>query len=68
MEEKVYSKQDLQKRYNVSRETIENWVKNYGLKMIRVNSHSKFIREEDLHQWEQERMVQGKKPTTSVLD
>ena len=52
MEQRIYSKQDLQKRYNVSRETIETWVKNYGLNMIRVNSHSKFIREEDLLKWE----------------
>lgn len=68
MKERVYSKQDLQKRYNVSRETIENWMKNYGLNMIRVNSHSKFIREEDLHRWEQERMVGGDRPTKPVLD
>lgn len=62
MDEKVYSKQDLQKRYNVSRVTIENWVKHYGLKMFRINSHSKFIREEDLHQWEQERMIDSDTP------
>lgn len=66
MKERVYSKQDLQKRYNVSRETIENWMKNYGLNMIRVNSHSKFIREEDLHKWEQERMVGGTTGITYV--
>lgn len=68
MEQRIYSKQDLQKRYNVSRETIETWVKNYGLNMIRVNSHSKFIREEDLLRWEEERMVQGNRPTIPVLD
>ena len=68
MEEKVYSKQELQKRYNVSRETIENWMKNYGLKMFRINSHSKFIREEDLREWEQERMVQGNRPTNPIVD
>lgn len=68
MEQRIYSKQDLQKRYNVSRETIETWVKNYGLNMIRVNSHSKFIREEDLLRWEEERMVGGNRPTKPVLD
>ena len=68
MEQRIYSKQDLQKRYNVSRETIETWVKNYGLNMIRVNSHSKFIREEDLLKWEEERMMGGNRPTTPVLD
>lgn len=68
MEQRIYSKQDLQKRYNVSRETIETWVKNYGLSMIRVNSHSKFIREEDLLRWEEERMVGVDRPTKPVLD
>jgi hypothetical protein len=54
--EKRISKQELQKMYGVTRLTIETWVKNYGLPLIVISSHSKFIRERDLLQWEEQFM------------
>jgi len=52
--EKRISKQELIKMYGVNRLTIENWVRDYGLPLIIINSHSKFIREKDLLQWEEQ--------------
>ena len=46
------TKQELEKIYNVTRITIEAWMKNYGLPMITINSHSKYIRKSDLEEWE----------------
>ena len=60
MIEKRLSKQELEKLYSVDRATIENWVKNYGLPLIIVNSHSKFIRTRDLIAWESEMIVNNK--------
>jgi hypothetical protein len=36
----------------VDRITIEDWRRNRGLNMIEVSSHSKYITEEDLLEWE----------------
>lgn len=52
--EKRISKQELIKMYGVNRLTIETWVRDYGLPLIIINSHSKFIREKDLLQWEEQ--------------
>ena len=38
--------------YGVDRITIEDWRRNRGLNMIEVSSHSKYITEEDLLEWE----------------
>ena len=46
------SKQDLMKMYNVDRTTIEEWRIRFGLPMIEISSHSKYIRREDLLKWE----------------
>lgn len=46
------SKQDLMKMYNVDRTTIEEWRRRFGLPMIEISSHSKYIRREDLLIWE----------------
>ncbi|WP_157941191.1 MULTISPECIES: hypothetical protein [Arenibacter] len=46
------SKQQLQKLYSVDRSTIESWVKNHGLPMIIINSHSKYVKANDLCAWE----------------
>ena len=46
------SKQDLMKMYNVDRTTIEEWRRRFGLPMIEISSHSKYIRREDLLKWE----------------
>jgi hypothetical protein len=59
IEERI-SKQELEKLYSVDRATIEAWVKNYGLPMIKINSHSKFVRISDLIDWESEMIVNNK--------
>ena len=59
------SKQELEQIYGVCRLTIENWVKNYGLPMITINSHSKFIRRSDLEKWES-KMTKNKKELEQV--
>ena len=50
--ERRLSKQDLMELYGVDRVTIEDWRINRGLNMIEVSSHSKYITEEDLLEWE----------------
>ena len=50
--EKRLSKKDLMKLYGVDRVTIEDWRKTRGLKMIEVSTHSKYITEKDLLEWE----------------
>ena len=47
MEERI-SKQELMKIYGVDRVTIEEWRKNLRLPMIKISSHSKYIRKQDL--------------------
>ena len=51
-ENRRITKQELQRMYNVDRTTIEIWRRNYGLPIIEVSSHSKYIREKDLLEWE----------------
>ncbi len=51
IEERI-SKQELEKIYSVDRATIEAWVKNHGLPMITINSHSKFVKKLALEKWE----------------
>ena len=51
MEERI-TKQELMKLYGVDRVTIEEWRKNLGLPLIRISSHSKYIRKKDLIKWE----------------
>jgi hypothetical protein len=51
MEERI-SKQELMKLYGVDRVTIEEWRKNLELPLIRISSHSKYVRKEDLIEWE----------------
>ena len=38
--------------YGVDRVTIEDWRRNRGLQMIEVSTHSKYITEKDLLEWE----------------
>lgn len=54
MENKIerITKQELEKIYGVNKITIEAWMKRHGLPMITINSHSKYIRREDLINWE----------------
>jgi hypothetical protein len=53
MEERI-TKQQLMKMYNVNRTTIEEWRKRFGLPMIEISSHKKYIRKDDLLMWENE--------------
>lgn len=46
------TKKQLMRLYDVDRTTIEIWIKDYGLPMIQITSHSKYIREQDLIEWE----------------
>ena len=50
--EKRLSKKYLMELYGVDRVTIEDWRRNRGLKMIEVSTHSKYITEKDLLEWE----------------
>ena len=50
--ERRLSKQDLMELYGVDRVTIEDWRRNRGLNMIEVSTHSKYITEKDLLEWE----------------
>ena len=50
--EKRLSKKDLMELYGVDRVTIEDWRRNRGLIMIEVSTHSKYITEKDLIEWE----------------
>ena len=50
--ERRFSKKDLMELYGVDRVTIEDWRRNRGLKMIEVSTHSKYITEKDLIEWE----------------
>jgi hypothetical protein len=54
IEDRILTKQDLEKRYRVSRNTIENWSKYNGLPLFEVSSNKKFIRESDLLRWEED--------------
>lgn len=58
MEERI-SKQELMKMYKVNRSTIEEWRRRFGLPMIEISSHKKYIRREDLMKWENQ-MKNGK--------
>ena len=51
MEERI-TKQELMKLYGVDRVNIEEWRKDLGLPLIRISSHSKYIRKKDLIEWE----------------
>ena len=50
--ERRLSKKDLMELYGVDRITIEDWRRNRGLNMIEVSTHSKYITEKDLIEWE----------------
>ena len=50
--ERRLSKKDLMELYGEDRVTIEDWRRSRGLKMIEVSTHSKYITEKDLLEWE----------------
>ena len=51
--ERRLSKKDLMELYGVDRITIEDWRRNRGLNMIEVSTHSKYITEKELLEWEE---------------
>lgn len=51
MEERI-TKQQLQKIYGVNRKTIELWRKQYGLPIIQIGTHKRYIRKDELLKWE----------------
>ena len=56
MKEERLTKKDLTEIYGIDLSTINNWIKFRGLPMIEISSHKKFIRKEDLINWENERI------------
>lgn len=54
IEERI-TKQELMKIYGVDRATIETWVKDKRLPLIKISSHKKYIRKDDLIEWENHR-------------
>ena len=59
------TKQELMKMYNVDRTTIESWVKERGLPMIEISSHSKYVRREDLLDFENS-MIKNHRPNLLI--
>jgi len=59
MEERI-TKQQLMKMYNVNRTTIEEWRRRFGLPIIEISSHKKYIRKTDLLEWENEMKPKGR--------
>ena len=57
--DKRISKQELENIFGVDRATIENWRKNHGLPIIEISSHSKYIRIDDLIEWENSMIGKG---------
>ena len=51
--ERRLSKKDLMELYGVDRVTIEDWRRNRGLIMIEESTHSNYITEKDLIEWEE---------------
>jgi hypothetical protein len=56
IEEKRLSKQEILKMYGIDRVTFEMWVRERGLPVIEVSSHSKYVRKSDLIEWENSRI------------
>ena len=46
-------KKDLMELYGADRINIEDWRRNRGLNMIEVSTHSKYITEKELLEWEE---------------
>lgn len=46
-------KKEILKMYGIDRTTFELWVKERGLPVIEISTHSKYIRKSDLIDWEE---------------
>jgi hypothetical protein len=51
--DKRLSKKEILKMYGIDRTTFELWVKDRGLPVIEVSTHSKYVRKTDLIDWEE---------------
>ena len=60
IQEERITKKELMKIYGIDRSTVENWIKFRGLPMIEISSHKKYIRREDLIDFEN-RMISKNK-------
>lgn len=56
LEERI-PKKDILKMYGIDRMTFEMWVRERGLPVIEVSSHSKYVRKTDLIEWENNRIL-----------
>jgi hypothetical protein len=51
--DKRIPKSEILKMYGIDRTTFELWVRERGLPVIEVSTHSKYVRETDLIDWEE---------------
>ena len=51
--DKRIPKSEILKMYGIDRTTFELWVRERGLPVIEVSTHSKYVRETDLVDWEE---------------
>jgi hypothetical protein len=51
--DKRIPKSEILKMYGIDRTTFELWVRERGLPVIEVSTHSKYVRESDLVDWEE---------------
>jgi hypothetical protein len=50
--DEIISKKEILNRYKIDRITFEEWVQNRGLPVIKISTHSKYVRKQDLADWE----------------
>jgi hypothetical protein len=60
MSEERITKKELMKMYNIDRVTVEVWREKYGLPIIEISTHSKYVRREDLINWENQMVLKNK--------
>ena len=60
IQEERITKKELMKMYGIDRSTVENWIKFRGLPMIEISSHKKYIRREDLIDFENKMISNNK--------
>ena len=60
MSEQRITKKELMKMYNIDRVTVEVWREKYGLPIIEISTHSKYVRREDLINWENQMVLKNK--------
>jgi len=60
MSEERITKKEIMKMYNIDRVTVEVWREKYGLPIIEISSHSKYVRREDLVNWENQMILKNK--------